>query len=320
MAKVYKGRIRRTGRRYRAPYRRVSSVLRSVGKFSMPASNPYRTSRIGLNTFSNRFFPPLPPRMNVAVPAYGDTKYDLPIGNLAGPDGSGQTVCHYFWIDAISLANLINNAGPQGQSNFYGPHLISLFSVYKEAHLRTTTLSFSVTAEYAKNFGANPTANEINFKYDPVVQLAVCPMPLGYLKDANGAQHTAAQAGTVHFGVDYYSSLTQMKGAKTYVVPTSGDRNAQYGKMTIDGFDHNGEPMTIQSNNAWQPNSTFPVINVNFPAQEQRNVFLFAFRIRTLRYANVNQLIFPRFSYKMTQHLTYIDPTPPQPYVTANVA
>lgn len=318
MGKFFRGRIKRTGRYRRARLSKGPSLYRTVSK--MPVSNPYKTARIGLNTYSSRFFPSLPPRMNICSSSYADTKYDMQIGGLPAADGTGQTICYYFWIDAINLGFQINAAGPQGQQVFYSPNVLSLFALYKEAQLRTSVLNFSVAAEYSKVLGLNPTSNEVNFKYEPVVQMAVVPIPLGYLKNQAGNPHLANQAGTLFFGVDYYSALTQMKGAKTYVVPLSGDRPSQHSKITIDGYDHNGEPQVIRNDNQWNPANGFPALQVDFPAQEQRNVFLFAFRLRSIRYANVQQFIHPRFSYKLDQHLTFLDLTPPQPYVTAAVA
>lgn len=316
MAKKYGGKIRRTGRSV-MKYKRAGQTL-------AVKSNPFRVARQGLNTYSTRFFPALPNKMNAMVPLYADCRYMLTFAN-AGGENTSQASCHYFFVDPTNFDRDVSNpstnaAGHQFWfSNIFRP----LMGVYSEAIIRTSVLKFEVTAEATKRYGTTATTNpELNSTQTPLLQLAYAPVPLSYIRKAAGGQMAITDAGTVWTGVDYFTALTQMPGARNHVIPLTGDRGSVKGSMKIDGYEHDGAAMVIRSDVTWNANAgSSPQITLWWPGDtRQRNVFLFAFRVCGLKFTNISQEILARFAYKMDNHLTFQDCVPPMPFITQAVA
>lgn len=313
MTKKYGGKIRRTGRSAKK-YQKSGQVL-------AVKSNPFRVARVGLNTYSTRFFPSFPTKMNVMVPLYADTRYPFPFAN-SGSDGEALTTCNFFFLDPLNFDRQISDNGHDANKNWFSPIMKQLFTVFGEGRVRTSVLKYEITCEYSKTYGLSPTSTEVNFLYEPVVQLACASVPLNYLKKNSGSQFAITDAGQLWLGVDYFSALTQMPGAKVYQIPISGDRKAQKGQLIIDGYDHDGSAQLIRSTVTWSGTGgpTTPTANITYPPTETRNVFLFAFRTRGIKYNNCSQIMIPRFSLKLETHMTFVDSLPPMPFVTNGVS
>lgn len=313
MAKKYGGKIRRTGR--------STMKYKKSGQVLAVKSNPYRVARIGLNTYSTRFFPSFPNKMNVMVPLYNDCRYPFPIAN-SGNDGEALTTCNFFFLDPLNFDRQVSDNGHDANKYWFSPIMKQLFTVYGEARVRTSVLKYEVTCEYSRRIGAAPSPSEVSSRYEPVVQLACASVPLNYLKKSAGSQFAITDAGQLWGFVDYFAALTQMPGAKTFQIPITGDRQAQKGQLVIDGYDHDGTAQIIRSTITWAGTGgpTTPTATIAYPVTETRNVFLFAFRTRGMKFANVEQVIIPRFAFKLETHMTFVDSVPPMPYVTNGVS
>lgn len=316
MAKKYGGRIRRTGR--------STMKYKKSGQALAVKSNPYRVARIGLNTYSTRFFPALPNKMNAMIPLFADCRYICPFAN-SGNDNTSVATCNFFFIDPTNFDRAVANpsTGAVGHQYWFSNIFKPLMGVYSESIIRTSVLKFDMTAEWAKRYGAAATSNaELNGLQTPVVQLAYASVPLGYIRKSTGAQMVINDAGELWTGVDYYAALTQMPGARNVVIPVSGDRPSVKGQLKIDGYDHDGAAMVIRSDVTWNPTAgSSPSITVGWPSDtRQRNVFLFAIRACGLKFANIPQEIVARFCFKLEEHLTFQDSIPPMPLVTQGVA
>lgn len=316
MAKKYRGKIRPTGR--------ATMKYKKSGQVLAVKSNPYRVARIGLNTYSTRFFPAIPNKMNAMVPLYADCRYLMDMAN-SGSDNTSQASCQYFFIDPTNFDRDVSNpsTNAQGHKNWFSNIFRPLMGVYAESIIRTSVLKFEVTAEWAKRYSAAATTNgEINGFQTPLIQLAYAPVPLSYIRKSSGGQMAITDAGTLWTGVDYFSALTQMPGARNHVIPLTGDRPSVKGSMKIDGYEHDGAAMVIRSDVTWNATAgSSPQIALWWPGDSrQRNVFFFAFRLCGLRYAHISQEILGRFCFKMDQHLTFQDSIPPMPLITQAVA
>lgn len=258
------------------------------------------------------------------IPLYADCKYAYSFANT-GADNSTVTNCHFFFLDPCNFDRIIADPSTtaDGHKYWFSNIFKPLMGVYAEALIRTTVLKFEITAEYAKRFGstASSVAEQSTFQ-QPVLQLAWAPVPLNYLRKATGAGMAITDAGTLWIGVDYYSALTQMPGARNAVIPLTGDRTAVKGQMVIDGYDHDGSAMSIRSEVTWSGAAgSTPTITLYYPSDGRaKNVFLFAFRTSGVKFTNITQDIHPRFCYKMENHLTFMDSVPPMPYITTAVA
>jgi len=306
MAKTFK--LRRTGRstmKYRK--RRTTRTL---------TRNNY-VARPGLNVgASSRFFSPLPYKMNLRSDWMADTRYTLGLGG--GVAKVPRTECYYWFIDALNPTININsdNTMGDGPRYFFCASLGSMLALYQEAVYRNSVMNVEITADYQKIIADNALQTNYDSAGEPTVHVACAQVPLSYLRNSNDVLHTIANAGTVYNGVDYYSALTQAQKAKSGTLgwgSTPGDPFKS--RMTIDGYAHNGVQQTITSFTSWAPQATVPTIVPAYPNPGQRNVFLFAVRLRYTPLLNVDQFIQMRVAYKLDQHLVFQDLAPAFPYI-----
>lgn len=305
MAKKYISRLKRYKKR------RTSTLRRR---------NPYSVGRIGLNTMGTRFFPALPPRMQLKVPFYADTKMTTNLFLAAQTTvGASYTNCFYWFMDPLDMNRDILTLGHQASTKFYSSLFYGMMNMYGEGQFRTHQLSMDLTAEYFK-LVANAAGPQESFtRTDPVVHFACGPMALQYLRNSVGNQHIAADAGIIFSGVDYYSALTQSPGCKSYTIATSGDRKPVKTSVMIDGYAHDGVTQSVKSAITWTPQTagnppSMPVSVLTYPNPANRNVILCALRVRGVYYTNMTQTVSLRMSLKLDQHMTFIDPYPQFPY------
>lgn len=301
------------------------SKMRRTGKYQRRKRTNARVTnslrpRAGLNTMSLRFFPKLPNRMQVAIPSYGDTIYNMFAG--VGAIFSDNARAAYFWIDAINPELFIGALAGASRRYMFSPQFKQLMTLYGEARLRTTVLNYEFSGEFSKTYGAAATPQELAYEHNPQFHLAVCTVPLSYLKDSAGAQHTVIQAGSLFFDMDYYSAVSQLPGCKTYVIPLTGDRPPIKGSCIVDGYEHTGSTIVANSAVTWPAQgigfpTVVPTSIITYNQGTQRNVILIAMRIRGVSIGNTSQVVQLRASYKMDQHYTLVDPMPLQPVVPA---
>jgi len=120
--------------------------------------------------------------------------------------------------------------------------------------------------------------------------------------------------------------VSQMPGAKTYILPVRGDSGKFVrGSLTIDAYEHNSNTISATSQITWpaqvfgQPMVT-PTSLITYSQTAIRNVCLFAYRVKSFRDADFTQGVIPRASLKVEQHYTLVDPLPLQPVVASTVA
>lgn len=270
----------------------------------------------GLNVgASSRFFAPLPYKMNLRSDWMADTRYTLGLGG--GVAKVPRTECYYWFIDALNPTININNDGTltAAQRYFFCASMGSMLQLYQEAVFRNSVMNVEVTADYQKIIADNALQTNYDSASQPTVHFACGQVPLSYLRNSADVLHTIAQAGTLNSGVDYYSSLTQSMKAKSTTLGWGSSPGEPYrARIPIDGFSHNGVQQTITSFTAWDPANTTPTVTPAFPNPGQRNVFLFAVRLRYTPLLNVDQFVQFRVAYNLQQHLIFQDKTPDFPY------
>lgn len=279
-------------------------------------SNASYVAKPGLNVgASTRFFAPLPYKMNLRSDWMADTRYTCGLGG--GVAKVPRTECYYWFIDALNPTININNDGTltAAQRFFFCSSMGSMLALYQEAVIRNSVMNIEVTADYQKIIGDAALPTNYECASEPTVHFACGQVPLSYLRNSADALHTIAQAGSVASGVDYYSSLTQSMKAKSTTIGWGSSPGEPYrARIPIDGYSHNGVQQTITSFTSWDPAATVPTVTPAFPNPGQRNVFLFAVRIRYTPLAGVDQFVQLRMAYNLQQHLIFQDKTPDFPY------
>lgn len=307
MAKTFK--LRRTGRsamKYRK--RRTTRTLLT--------RTPY-AAKPGLNVgASSRFFAPLPYKMNLRSDWMVDTRYRCGLGG--GVAKVPRTECLYWFIDPLNPTINVNNDNTltAGQRYFMCASMAGMLSLYQEAVIRNSVMNVEVTCDYQKVIADNALQTNYDSASEPTIHFACAQVPLSYLRDNTNTLHTAANAGGLYSGVDYYSSLTQTQRAKSTTLAWGSSPGEPYRtRLTADGYSHNGVQQTITSYTTWDPPATSPTVIYAYPNPGQRNVFLFAVRIRYTPLLNVDQFVEMRVAYNLQQHLIFQDRTPDFPYV-----
>lgn len=306
MAKTFK--LRRTGRS--AMKYRKKRTTRTLTR------TPY-AAKPGLNVgASSRFFSPLPYKMNLRSDWTADTRYNCGLGG--GTERVPRTECYYWFIDPLNPTINVNSDATlsAGQRYFVCSSMASMLALYQEAVIRNSVMNIEVTADYQK-IVANGTSTEMReSSSEPTVHFACASVPLSYLRTSADVLHTIANAGTLYGGVDYYSSLTQSQGARSTTIPWGANSGEPFRhRVPIDGYAHNGVQQTITSYASWAETAFAPTVTYAFPNPGQRNVFLFAVRMRYTPLAGVEQAIQLRIAYNLQQHLIFQDKCPNFPYV-----
>jgi len=306
MAKTFK--LRRTGRSA-MKYRKRRTTR------TMLTRTPY-AAKPGLNVgASSRFFAPLPYKMNLRSDWVSDSRYRLGLGG--GAAKVPRTECYYWFVDPLNPTININSDNTIGTANryFFCSSMGSMLALYQEAVIRNSVMNVEVTADYQKVIADNALQTNYDSASEPTIHFACAQVPLSYLRNSADALHTIANAGTLYNGVDYYSSLTQSMKAKSTTIGWGSSPGEPYRtRIPIDGFAHNGVQQTITSYTSWDPANTVPTVTLAFPNPGQRNVFLFAVRIRYTPLLNVDQFVEVRTAYNLQQHLIFQDKTPDFPY------
>jgi len=279
-------------------------------------SNASYVAKPGLNVgASTRFFSPLPYKMNLRSDWVTDSRYRLGLGG--GVAKVPRTECYYWFVDALNPTINVNSDNTIGTANryFFCSSMGSMLALYQEAVIRNSVMNVEVTADYQKVIADNALQTNYDSASEPTIHFACAQVPLSYLRNSADALHTIANAGTLYNGVDYYSSLTQSMRAKSTTIGWGSSPGEPYRtRIPIDGFAHNGVQQTITSYTSWDPASTSPTVTLAFPNPGQRNVFLFAVRIRYTPLLNVDQFVELRAAYNLNQHLIFQDKTPDFPY------
>jgi len=283
---------------------------------TMLTRTPY-AAKPGLNVgASSRFFAPLPYKMNLRSDWMVDTRYRCGLGG--GVAKVPRTECLYWFIDPLNPTINVNNDGTltAGQRYFMCASMAGMLSLYQEAVIRNSVMNVEVTCDYQKVIADNALQTNYDSASEPTVHFACAQVPLSYLRDSANTLHTIAHAGGLYAGVDYYSSLTQTMRAKSTTLGWGSSPGEPYRtRLTADGFAHNGVQQTITSYTTWDPPATSPTVVYAYPNPGQRNVFLFAVRVRYTPLLNVDQFVEMRVAYNLQQHLIFQDKTPDFPYV-----
>jgi len=271
----------------------------------------------GLNVgASSRFFAPLPYKMNLRSDWMADTRYRLGLGG--GVAKVPRTECYYWFVDALNPTININADNTLGaaQRYFFCSSMGSMLALYQEAVIRSSVMNVEATVDYQKIIADNALQTNYDSASEPTIHFACAQVPLSYLRNMNDVLHVAANAGTLFNGVDYYSSLTQSAKAKSTTIGWGSSPGEPYrARIPIDGFAHNGVQQTITSFTSWDPANITPAVTLAFPNPGQRNVFLFAVRVRYTPLLNVDQFVEFRMAYNLQQSLVFQDKTPDFPYV-----
>jgi len=317
MARKYGGAIRRTGRR--------KGRARLVSKTRAPTS---MVARPGLNVSaakSARFFASLPKMMRLKTSWYADTNYFHLVSTPA------QTVyTGYWWIDPLRYDYNVNALGvgangtnSRANRNWFGTEMESMFLQYSEGRFRTHVLSAEFACDYQRSANnTSPAYDHVSTQVIPTVQIVCAPVPQSFIRNTAGTVHLITESGVlVMGGPDYFSALTKMPGATTKIIPANGNATAPTRfTMTIDGYEHNGNLQSVTATRTWAPGDIFPTLTVTHPAPDQRQVYLFAIRHRTPTTANVVCQINLRASFRLDQHMEFMDKVPLWPYMATNTS
>ena len=311
MAKTYGGRIRRTGRSAKKRTQRIVAKA----KTSVLAAKP------GLNVSaakSARFFASMPPMLRYKTAWYADTSYNV----ASGVGGDAYLVYNaYFWIDPLRFDYPVNAGGAAiGVRSWYSSEMKGLFYQYQEARFRTHQLHYDFTAWFNRYGGAVTGPEQSQTTADlPPLQICCATVPLSYLRQGpGGANHTAAQAGTLYAGsFDYFSALSKSPGSKQYILSNDTKANCS-GSMIIDGFAHTGTLQVMTATHTqWTEANDQPTVTFNYPDPGvNRTIFLFAIRFPYLNLPNSNTRLNLRAAYRMDQHMEFMDKNPAFPYLS----
>jgi len=319
MAKTYGGRIRRTGRGAKKRTQRI--VAKS--KTSTLAARP------GLNVSAAkgaRFFAGLPPMMRLKTSWHADTNYSITIANTAVSVFTG-----YFWIDPLRYDYAVNKAGVgadgtnnRGNRNWFGTEMESMFYQYSEGRFRTHVLNAQFCLDYTRVFTGTHTAATIaSGQQPPFFQMVCATVPQSFIRTSSGSASLVTDAGVfIAGGPDYYSALSKLPGAKSWVLPTDGSAQSQKNiTMTIDAYEHTGSAQSIIVNREWLPAASFPTLSITHPDPSARQVFLFACRFRQLTSdASIILNYGLRSAFRLDQHMEFVDKVPTFPYLTSGTS
>lgn len=319
MAKTYGGRIRRTGR---SAKRRTQRIV-AKSKSSVLAARP------GLNVSAAkaaRFFASLPPMMRLKTSWHADTNYSITIANTAVSVFTG-----YFWIDPLRYDYAVNKVGVgadgtnnRGNRNWFGTEMESMFFQYGEGRFRTHVLNAQFSLDYTKVFTGTHTAATIaSGQQPPFFQMVCAAVPQSFIRQSSGASHLVTDAGAfISGGPDYYSALSKLPGAKSWILPTDGSAQSQKNiTMTIDAYEHTGQAQSIIVSREWLPAATFPTLTATQPDPSARQVFLFACRFRQLTSdASIILNYGLRAAYRLDQHMEFVDKVPTWPYLASGTS
>jgi len=249
-----------------------------------------------------------------------DTQYDIIVSN------PGQAIyTGYFWIDPLRYDYAVNRFGvgvdgtnSRGNRNWFGTEMESMFYQYSEGRFRTHVLNVQLSADYFRNFTPALAANAVQQTLTPLVLQFVCAtVPQSFIRTSAAAASLVTDAGAVIMnGPDYYSALSKMPGAKSFILPTDGSANTQKNlTMTIDGYEHTGSCQSIIATRTWAPANAAPTLTVTHPDPPARQVFLFAFRFRQLSSNEAVTSLGIRAAFRMDQHMEFCDKVSSWPYL-----
>ena len=187
--------------------------------------------------------------MRLKTSWHADTNYSITIANTAVSVFTG-----YFWIDPLRYDYAVNKVGVgadgtnnRGNRNWFGTEMESMFFQYGEGRFRTHVLNaqFSRLHEsvhrypYCRNHCFWPTTS--------ILPNGLAAVPQSFIRQSSGASHLVTDAGAfISGGPDYYSALSKLPGAKSWILPTDGSAQSQKNiTMTIDAYEHTGQAQSI---------------------------------------------------------------------------
>lgn len=281
-------------------------------------TNTTYVAKQGLNVSpSTRYFAPLPYKMDVRTDWLADTRYEFILGG--GVNNQPRTENMYVFIDPLNMTIPVNNQAynVMGNRHFWSADMGAMLSLYQEAVFRTHVLNMDLAADYTKAVPAGTGAQPMASTTEPTILVACAQVPLSYLRRSDGSLMPIANAGIPQGGVDYYSALTQMAGAKSGTIAWGQSGSTWKSRLTIDGFAHNGVQQTITTSMNWDPAApgNVPAVTYAYPNPGQRNVFLIAIRVRYNPVTDIVQTVHIRASFKLEQHLVLQDKYPAFPYI-----
>lgn len=255
----------------------------------------------------SKIFPPLSHRFGCKQPFQTDPRWD--VSNVAGmgitPGIPSQT---YMFLDVLNMNGLTNRS--PSKAFWHNTAHYGLCTIYQEFTYSMTYLHGSLYLD-ALYPGVASAAVQ-------TVQVAVCVVPLSFIRDRSGVFHNANDSATFYSGVDYFSMLSGMPKCKLMQLVSDGSTNPRF-NVKIDSFDHFNARVRGEStiSNAFtDPNTNDPQVVINYPTYADQEVVLFAFRWL----ARDGTQFQVRANLTADQHLVYANPRPTTQYLNYDQA
>lgn len=256
---------------------------------------------------SNKFYPGLSQNLYQMCEALADSRYTFDTFDTI------PAQCKFSVIDTVNLSLPINAIGPTGSGkNWYYNQLINNLNTYQEARLKMTKFSIDMSVDCQTTIGSS-TAISPTDRLD--VALAV--VPLAYIRTTTGVVYSLSDIGSWDSGVDYYSALTHMRGAKFFSLTTDGSKSNMKATFYIDGLAHNGVYQTVTSKITWIPTAQQPDATLSWPSSSERQVILIAIRYKTHNNSSTINEMNVRYSLRCQNSYHFTDIVPVWPYATA---
>jgi len=154
--------------------------------------------------------------MPLCLQAIGDTRYQIDTYNA-----SKAFECCYVFFNPLNNTDTINSAGPSGLRDLKCFPMSHLMSIYQEAKIRNVKFTLDLSLD-VKGFQLTG-ANEITPPQR--VDVAFGAVPLSYIRASNQTPFTMASAGDFLIGVDYYTALSQHRGAQFFSLTADGNKS-----------------------------------------------------------------------------------------------
>jgi len=293
-------------------YKRLQGRRPKYGK----SSYKKRTSRLqrqyvasprtGSVLATNKFYPGLQQNLYQSVDAVADTRFQFDTYDILG------AMCRWTTFDIVDLSKPINTSGPTGSGrNWYYNQLINNLNTYQEARLKMSKFSIDISLDTQTTIGASTAISPCDR-----IDIALAVVPNGYIRDVGGVLHGLADIGTWNMGVDYYSALTHMKGAKFFSLTTDGTKSNTKATFYIDGLSHNGVSPAIKSTATWTPVAHQPDSTITWPTSTERQIILMAVRYKAHSNNSIINEMNLRYSLRVQNSYHFTDIVPQWPYAT----
>jgi len=260
---------------------------------------------------SGKFYRSLPSNMPLCLQANGDCRYQIDTFS-----GSKAFECYYVFYNPLNNLDTINSGGPTGLRDLKCYPMIHLMSIYQEAKIRNVkyTLDISLDVKGTQITGVNEIIPPQR------LDVAFGVVPLSYIRASNQTPHPITAAGDFYSGVDYYSALSQHRGAQYFSLTADGTKSNYTATAYIDGYAHGTTLQSYTSTNSYINTDFVPSTTVTAPTAPQSVVVpLLAFRTPTHTSMNLSNTFYIRVSIKMDNHLIFSNPVPVMPYNTVEV-